>query len=129
MPYFVPVILTTLRNYLKYLLFPLMIGYLLVMNTITRDRHFHILAGKEVVYHIHPVDKNTDQPFRNHTHSTVDYFDFQCNTLDFQESSVHIYIPLCMVNPADKFKEQYSPFVFKNFHFCLSLRAPPSQNI
>jgi hypothetical protein len=100
----------------------------MVMNTITSERHYHIIAGKEVVYHIHPVDKNTDQPFRNHKHSTFDYFDFQCNTLDFQESVMQTHVTLCQVKPAEKFMEQYTPFVLNNFHCCLSLRAPPSEN-
>ena len=102
-----------------------MIGYLMVMNTITRERHFHIVSGNEVVFHIHPVDKNTEQPLRNHTHSTFDFFDYQCNTLDFQECVLRMHFSDCPVKPVNKLTEQGKPFVLPDCHCCLSLRAPP----
>lgn len=95
------------------------------MNTITREKHFHIMEGNNIVFHIHPVDKSSDQPFGNHSHSAYEHIDLQCNLLDFQESSPSPYWQETPVINDRKFYPYDSPYLLKISLSLQSLRAPP----
>ncbi len=118
-----------LKRNLHYLVVILLAGYLSALNIITRDRHYHVLPDGQIIHHIHPVNKNTSQPYNNHTHTPNEYNDFQCNLFDSQEPSTAQE----NIKTAFKYfvKAYYysSPFHTKIHHNTKSLRAPPVEKV
>jgi hypothetical protein len=118
-----------LKRNLHYLTVILLTGYLSALNGITRDRHYHVLPNGEVIQHIHPVNKNTPQPYGNHTHSPNEFNDLPFKIFDSQEPSTN------QVNVEAEFlyfdiEYCYSPpFRNKIPHNTKSLRAPPVEKV
>lgn len=112
------------RNIL-FLIIPLLTGYLSALFITTHEKHCHILPDREVVYHVHPFQKDKNKPSGNHTHHPGETIDFQCNLFDFQENT-----PLsenknyaCGIETVSY--DYISPFPVRITLITISLRAPP----
>jgi len=121
--------LMLLKRNLHYLVVILLTVYLSALNIITRDRHYHVLPMGGVIYHIHPVNKNTSQPYNNHSHRPNEFNDFQCNLFDSQEPSTEQEVVKIAFSYFVKAYSYSAPFHTKIHHNSKSLRAPPVEKV
>jgi hypothetical protein len=113
------------RGYIKLMLPFLIISYLVTLNSITKEKHFHVMPDGSVVYHIHPIDKEQPQPLKNHSHSGCESDYFNCNPFDFQETLLQFSDFTPSVQHIENYRQPCTKILARNILNCISLRAPP----
>ena len=112
------------------------IGFILILCAVLSiynlgfNGHYHKLLNGTIVLHYHPyanTGNTSDSPFKNHTHSEVDFFQVMINNITISILPILVLAILSLI--LHKIIKYYVPDVIKSFtafvHTCSSLRAPP----
>ena len=116
-----------IRNNTKVLFILVLPVYFFIIQSSILNKHTHFYANGLVITHSHPLNKNSDDPVKNHTHSQTEICLYSLLNINIHNATSEYIIDF---KPSDYSETLVSldihiEYTSPNFH--IAPRGPPSR--